>query len=632
MTAYSEIPPQSMLQDFGTIWGFPTSPDRTTWQWQPPAKVPLSIPPILPAWLRGPHEQEEEEQQHGSSLKELDILGRERREVNAFLSEYESACKNGYAQQVCIDFNRKFYKDIALGYISDSTIMWAVERIADRLVDPVDGVSSTHLERRITRFCQAVWNGLRDRELVPVAKMDFTLLQTIVARLSRLSTDGVVIQLLTEILQRISSPQCAHLQPLLRDSFVSQIQGWQEYITKVERTGRTELDVYGSRAGSIGDKYIQRFSARLAKMLDLLPVDVHTSIVAELTTYVHAVSPSRFSAAAKRLLYSWALTVSKLSSTSGTNLLASFVDVHSPANTEAGSNSAMFTELERCELLLEYWISRGWLPEELRRRFRVLMAATKEPPRTSALAVLSRTLRKQDINTRRKIEPLLKAVALNGRASREISKVHRKHEIPMSLPDILSLIARIDTQNFWREYAILRNQLLLHHKSQIFNAEELTTIATSLISNGHINPSRILSAFQIPLRDNAGMHPKSRTLTPTKQIITTKIAQLFAISTKHTQRSRLRAVWRCAVHLRVHNAPLTADISRALVQVGMIESVANGKWIGGQKYDWLYDLVRNYEGEDVVGVLDRVASTAKEDCLHREVEERRLRYGPRLLR
>ncbi|GAB7363362.1 hypothetical protein MBLNU230_g3642t1 [Neophaeotheca triangularis] len=84
------------------------------------------------------------------------------------------------------------------------------------------------------------------------------------------------------------------------------------------------------------------------------------------------------------------------------------------------------------------------------------------------------------------------------------------------------------------------------------------------------------------------------------------LATAFAANPSHNTRTAFRRVWECYRWLRDRLAPLDSRLSRAMVQAGLTRPLSERHWVGTVKARYILGIVRELEGDEVAGDLDRL--------------------------
>ena len=72
----------------------------------------------------------------------------------------------------------------------------------------------------------------------------------------------------------------------------------------------------------------------------------------------------------------------------------------------------------------------------------------------------------------------------------------------------------------------------------------------------------------------------------------------------HTLRISLRQVYKCYLTLKRERLPITAKLTKALTYAGVVRYLLSGKWVSTERYNVIWALVREVEGQQVADRLD----------------------------
>jgi hypothetical protein len=124
-------------------------------------------------------------------------------------------------------------------------------------------------------------------------------------------------------------------------------------------------------------------------------------------------------------------------------------------------------------------------------------------------------------------------------------------------------------------------------------------LVLGLISETSIPPIMIWNALSIPSKSKVQLSPQILELVG-------NMAIAFAWSTTRPSRVSLRNVIKCLHILRVHNAPLTSDITQAITHAGLTRRLIEGGFVSLDRLKWALDLIERVEGKEVAETVDEI--------------------------
>ncbi|KAL1620362.1 hypothetical protein SLS54_006146 [Diplodia seriata] len=101
-------------------------------------------------------------------------------------------------------------------------------------------------------------------------------------------------------------------------------------------------------------------------------------------------------------------------------------------------------------------------------------------------------------------------------------------------------------------------------------------------------------------------HTMTNSLSTLRVELVHIIAHAYANQTAFPTRHRFRNVYFCYLWLRDRKAPLQPLLTKALVRAAITAPLENREWVSTVKLRWVLRLVRDIEGADVAGELDRL--------------------------
>jgi hypothetical protein len=170
--------------------------------------------------------------------------------------------------------------------------------------------------------------------------------------------------------------------------------------------------------------------------------------------------------------------------------------------------------------------------------------------------------------------------------------------------------------------------------------EECPELVISMINHPAITSDEIWQTLRVPVYEKESARFRkafdSRKLSSDWIELLTKMAVAFARNDLDRPRIALRNVMNCIHHLRRHNAPLSAEITRALTHAGITRHLIHKKYVSHKRVQWALGLIEAAEGMEVAETVDKIVGFQnsifygkKWEKQQREHRERNvLRVGP----
>ena len=171
---------------------------------------------------------------------------------------------------------------------------------------------------------------------------------------------------------------------------------------------------------------------------------------------------------------------------------------------------------------------------------------------------------------------------------------------------------RVDTRFIIQEikYYLERNEIRIAYS--IFQSfpfvplEYVPTLAEAMIGNPHLcthtafyyRHSRQKWIDQVPPTHT---HPQS--LTQLRTHLLNGMAYASARSL-HDPGISFRQVYKCYLALKTDGLPITAELTKALTYAGIVRYLMCGRWVSTARYNMIWALVREVEGQQVADRLD----------------------------
>ncbi len=183
-------------------------------------------------------------------------------------------------------------------------------------------------------------------------------------------------------------------------------------------------------------------------------------------------------------------------------------------------------------------------------------------------------------------------------------------------------------------------QVYRHYRSDVHgyypDPAKCPELFISMIYDNRICNKMIWKALEIYTYANMPKGKKyrfsRRVLSPGTIRLITNMATAFAESPAQTRSSAFRNVMNCLHHLRRHNAPITPQLSRAIVKAGIARNMADGLWVSPKRLEWILYMVEQVEGQQIRDEVEAITVAwdlrLQQGRASRRREQNVLRVGP----
>jgi hypothetical protein len=170
--------------------------------------------------------------------------------------------------------------------------------------------------------------------------------------------------------------------------------------------------------------------------------------------------------------------------------------------------------------------------------------------------------------------------------------------------------------------------------------EQCPKLVISMINHPGITSDELWQTLGVPVYEKMSARFRKqfdpRTLSSNWIELLTKMAVAFARNDLDRPRIAFRNVMNCIHHLRRHNVPLSADITRALTHAGITRHIIHKEHVSQDRVQWALGLIEAAEGTEVAEAVDTIVSLKnsifQEERLKKQDQERRernvLHVGP----
>jgi hypothetical protein len=158
--------------------------------------------------------------------------------------------------------------------------------------------------------------------------------------------------------------------------------------------------------------------------------------------------------------------------------------------------------------------------------------------------------------------------------------------------------------------------------------EQCPNLVISMINHPGITSDELWQTLGIPVYEKMSARFRKQfspgTLSSDSIELLTKMAVAFARNELDRPRIALRNVMNCIHHLRRHNVPLSADITRALTRVGITRHIIHKEHVSQDRVQWALGLIEAAEGTEVAETVDTIV-TLKNSLYHGKMLKKRER-------
>ena len=650
MTLQSDAAPAPAF-GLASLWGSLREVDRTQWQWEAPTTrdmVPQETPSILPKWLvdwgtateavPGPNIQTKSRSR--AKAKNLPFKD----DIRSFRKALKG-CDPGEMPVLCDDFNRQLTQTLSLGLHTEHYFSYAMkfvfQDIQQAFLDPEQASA------RCLALCQAMWDGISSSKVMQPSDLGDTTMRVFMATLCDIPISEGLQALVSEVLASVSKSQLQQMYPSIARLVHSWLLSWHEEDASHVNGSSLSLAVQSvSKATSAvamvktltesleespsfaEDLLAYRQSLQIARKAISSSAGVleeaecvispHRRSIRTLTASLGRLSPgvlrtivhqcsSKISrtvihnGVGTSLQHNWLSIVARMPNMSENLLLKTWKQFGSYVEQDSAT-----------DILLEHWIRQDLLERPALTRIVYDVASQRYRKDLSTLLYVMDGERENCWDKLRLLFRFLDKLGDHQTICRTLVSLNkRRMKVPADIMDeTLESMAIKDTLLAQKAFQVYR---FIRYNDTPLRLEKCPRFVFSMINNPNISSSVIWKSLGIPLYESMPSRllarhtpPVEPTLTPAVADHLTKMATLFAHCSARTQRVAFRNVMQCLFHLRKHNAPITPELTRAMVHAGISRRISSHGWIAKERAQWLLELVEKVEGTDVAVTVDEI--------------------------
>ncbi|KAK0126126.1 hypothetical protein ONS95_007745 [Cadophora gregata] len=640
-----------------SLWSFFVGEvDRTRWQWEAPTTRHITseeCSSVLPKWfVEWATASDSVLDPTKRTSAESFLKAKPKRSVPLrfeFLSLRKAlkTCRPEEIRVLCDDFNRKLAQTLSLGLHTEKLAFFITNLVIKDI--HAGSLNSEEANAQCLAMCQAMWNGISSCKVVQFSDLGMTIAGRFMAILSHIRMSEGLQALAMEILCSVSKAQ---LQ-VMHGSILRLVHSWllscegEEALRKSESplalafqsvseatsavTSVKALTESLGRSPSFNQDLPQ--SREILKMArDAIISSAGILVEAECIISSHHRSLRTLTAALSHLPAGSLKTIIQQCS----SRILKTCDDETIAHSLPGRWLSLIAQLPNLDetLLLETWRQFGsyigqdtatdillkyWIGRDLFERpalatiifdARVSQFNRKDP---STLLYVINEEREKYWNKMRLLFTFLDKLGDHQTIYKTLCSLKRHQmKVPSDIIDEALESMTIGNENLLAQKTFKLYRFIRYNNTPL-RLEKCPHFIFSMISNG-ARSSIIWKSLGIPLYEST--MPSlllARHTPPTESSLTaavaghlTKMATLFAHCKTRSHRVAFRNVMQCLFHLRRHNAPITPELTRAMVQAGISRKILSNGWIAKAKAQWLLESVEKVEGTDVAATVDEI--------------------------
>jgi hypothetical protein len=647
LTHLSEAIPTPLSRP-GHIWNLLGAADRTQWRWEAPKLRPArkeSDTNALPAWLSEwdttPQETVEDlrvemTEEKCSVAGEFTVEEDVRSFREMIRSEPDAGIQIGH-------FNARLKQSLTLGLVPSEMLSFILQRITEDLRESSKNLKLA--QARCVAFYNVVWDGISASKVLRPVDFEGKILNEIVYLLSGLPSTSEVQSLAHSILCSASTPQFQYMDlgiislvkkwshnwleaPCIgdylsvfrtaEDSVVNaktKLTDAYKIVAALEKGSKSEKDFAMVRDAvsvvhiaiyqalvSIGrvEQIFSPFkssSKMLADALQNIPHNLFLRVASSCLENIMMVCSGRGNHL-RTIRYYWLSTMAQIPKVDTELFLQTW---------KALETRGDIPENEASDLMLNHWISRGYVRNGI--GVRNSFEATAQRVGREDFASLLFALDKHRENSLTRTRELFLLLDKLGKYRKVYKILSRMNDLGLKVP--MSCLGRsIDTMSNYDARLALKTFYL--HKAMLLGDRRvrldwIPNFIIALINDRSVTPKQIWGILRIPIYEELPRSQRHFQATPLSQTMIAllhKMAFEFAHSEARPTRVALRNVLQCLYHLRVHRAPISQELSRAMSRAGISEDINNGQWIRDERLRYTLHLIKEIEGEDVAEKVD----------------------------
>ena len=673
----------SDTQGLSSLWGLWGEIDMTQWQWQAPKQRltgDRNVPSASLSWdvpLEAALELQRTVNQTAKPEETLSVFD----EIVLFQKRLQLSSPDGISK-ICQEFKQLFSQNLSLGVVPGATIVFGLETFTKSLRSVCSDTSQENAE--CLSFYQAVWQGMAACKVLSPADFDPSVLRSFLDGLSRLpSTLGVQTLALSTVqsasYEQLSKTKASVCRLVLRwmqalpyehafqssDSCLLEaeqaashaeskvLEAYRLLETKENGSSamqdadglqssinRAKLAInFGIEAVVKSEQVVIPYKAAiasLAKLLESLPHKLMMSVVHIVSKYLSKLDPRIYTKKdpASNPLYCWLSVVVQLPWVPH----ELFVETWKKTKAEI----MIHNESLSTDLVLSAWIKdcRFTNPALVKITFEASASRVGDSDLDfgTLLFAIDKT-RELCWNRTASLFQLLYSLGRHRmvyRILRQMRRIGLKVPHPVFVSTINS-VTKYDTLLALRIYKLYDT---MRAYERPLGLEQCPKLVISMINHPGITSDELWQTLGIPVYERMSARFRKqfdpRMLSSDSVELLTKMAVAFARNELDRPRIALRNVMNCIHHLRRHNAPLSADITRALTHAGITRHIIHKEHVSRDRVQWALGLIEAAEGTEVAETVDTIVSLKNSmyhgERLKKQEQERRernvLHVGP----
>lgn len=644
----------SPAHNLGSIWGSFWDTDKTQWQWHAP--TPRSSnrdesAAALPSWLLEWDTTSQEQAAEPVDVEDIDWkpaqLVTVEDDIRQFREDINVTSGKRNIRKLSADFAAQLKQSFSLGLVSSETFGYILQHISTDIIESFPNEKYT--DYLLLAFYNTIWEGITASKVFRPMDFDAEVMNRLVYRLAAMPVTKGVQTLAHRVLRSLSDVQLRAME----HGIVFLVQKWTEDWLVVREPKSCEdgipsaeslvmeavqkgLDAHRLTMASkqypkyepaliVAKEAISGAYAAVSKAIDAtveaediisplrvsvkalafalekLPQDLLEGILTSCTK--HVMDKSKIGSEASRwpFRYHWLSVVAQIPNAHSFWLrIWRTVDVsHSIRGKRA------------CEIILQHWICEGKVEKAaaVTNTFEAYAEESDEKSASFARLLLALDQHRQMSFTR--TADLFNLLRVLGR-NRQIGDILlRMKELDMKIPTTILRKAVDDMSRYDPKKAL--DMFFLPWKMQRgypLRPELMPEFILALIDDPKIRSFRIWNVLRIPIYDTR-RQPRRR-FQPhfakplSKEMINLihKMAIAFAHSDARPSRVAFQNVIQCYDHLRIHRAPISPVLARAITHVAVAQSIVTGQIVGLSRLRYVLDVITRIEGEDVAKEVD----------------------------
>lgn len=667
MTLQSDAAPTPAFS-LASLWGSLREVDRTQWQWEAPTTPDVrreEIPSVLPKWLvewgtateAVPAPTIQTRSRSRAKAKNLPFKD----EIRSFRKALKG-CGTEEMAVLCDDFNRQLTQTLSLGLHTEHYFSYAMKFVFQDIQQAFQ--DSEQASVRCLALCQAMWDGVSSSQVMQPSDLEDTTMRKFMATLCDIPMSEGLKALASEVLASVSKSQLQEIYPSIARLVTSWVLSWHEedvlhvndcslslavqsvskatsavamvktLTESLERSPSSAEDILAYRqslqiarsAISSGAGVLEeaecvispyrRSIRNLSAALSRLPPGILRTIVHHCSSKISRTV--EHNGVNSSLQHNWLSVVAQMPNVSENLLLKTWKQFGSYVEQDSAT-----------DILLEHWIHRDLLERPALTRIIYDVASQRHRKDLSTLLYVIDGERENCWDKLRLLFRFLDKLGDHQTIYKTLVSLNKRQiKVPADVMDeTLESMAIKDTLLAQKAFQVYR---FVRYNNTPLRLEKCPHFVFAMINSPNISPGVIWKSLGIPLYESMPSHCLARHTPPTEPTLTpiiadhlTKMATLFAHCNARPQRVAFRNVIQCLFHLRKHNAPITPELTRAMVYAGISRKISSHGWIAKERAQWLLEMVEKVEGTDVAVTVDEIVEVwnqqISERVSHRDV-------------